>query len=131
VTAEIAALLDKATRGLDAARVLLERGDLDFAVSRAYYAMFHAATALLRLRQMTFSRHAAIIAAFGREFVLTGLFPREHHKLLIEALELRQLADYGAEVGIGAERARRLVDRAAAFVRDADAHVRSQGGSPA
>ena len=128
MTSEIAALLDKARRGLDATREHIGHDDFDFAASRAYYAMFHAATALLRLRQMTFSRHTAVIAAFGREFVVTGLFAREHHKALIEASELRQLADYSPGVAVGEQRARRLVDQAAAFARDAEAYIRAQSG---
>jgi uncharacterized protein len=90
--------------------------------------MFHAVTALLRLRQMTFSRHNAAIAAFGREFVVTALFAREHHKALIEAFELRQLADYSPGVGVGEQGARRLVDQATAFARDAEAYIRAQSG---
>ena len=128
MTTEIDALLDKARRGLDAAWAHVARGDFDFAASRAYYARFHAATALLRLRQMTFSRHNEVIAAFGREFVVTGLLAREHHKVLIEAFELRQLADYSPAVGVGEQRARRLVDQAAAFAQDAEAYIRAQSG---
>lgn len=128
MTTEIAALLDKARRGLDAAREHLGRDDFDFATSRAYYAMFHAATALLRLRQMVFSRHNAVIVAFGREFVVTGLFAQEHHKALVEGFELRQLAEYSPGVGVGEQRARRLVDQAAAFARDAEAYIRAQSG---
>jgi uncharacterized protein (UPF0332 family) len=125
VTPEIAALLHKARRGLDAAQEHIAHGDFDFAVSRVYYALFHAATALLRLRQMSLSRHSAVIAAFGHEFVVSGLFGREHHKALIEAFELRQLADYSPVIGVGEQTARRLLDRAAAFLRDTEAYVRS------
>ncbi len=128
MTAKIAAGLDKARRDLDAAREHVGREDFDFAASRAYHPMFHAATALLRLRQMAFSRHNAVIAAFGREFVVTGLFAREHHKALIEAFELRQLADYSPGVAVDEQRARRLVDQAAAFARDAEAYIRAQSG---
>jgi uncharacterized protein (UPF0332 family) len=42
-----AALLKKAKNSLDAARLLVERGFYDFAVSRAYYAMFYVAEAFL------------------------------------------------------------------------------------
>jgi uncharacterized protein (UPF0332 family) len=38
---EAAAFLDKAKRSADAARRLLAAGDLDFAIGRAYYAMFY------------------------------------------------------------------------------------------
>ena len=40
MTSEISELLTKARRSLDAAKRLSRDGDFDFAVSRAYYAMF-------------------------------------------------------------------------------------------
>ena len=36
-----------------------------FAASRAYYAMFYAAEALLQSRGLAFSKHSAVHAAFG------------------------------------------------------------------
>ena len=44
---EISALLRKAGRSLSASKDLMERGDYDFAISRAYYSMFYCAEALL------------------------------------------------------------------------------------
>lgn len=41
------AQIKKARKKLEAARVLLAQGFIDDAVSRAYYTIFHAATALL------------------------------------------------------------------------------------
>ena len=41
---EIAALMRRAERSLRSAQNLLDDGDHDFAISRAYYAMFDAAT---------------------------------------------------------------------------------------
>ena len=42
---EIASLLAKARRSVKAAERLLQAGDYDFAVSRAYYGMFYVAQA--------------------------------------------------------------------------------------
>lgn len=61
-----AALIHKAHRSLAAADRLAKDDDLDFAVSRAYYAMFYAAQAVLLSRGLRFSKHAAVIAAFGQ-----------------------------------------------------------------
>lgn len=40
---EIQKLLEKARRSLKAAQRLFQSGDYDFAISRAYYAMFYSA----------------------------------------------------------------------------------------
>lgn len=47
MTPEQQALVDKARRSLEAAQSLIDQGFYDFAVSRAYYAMFCVAQALL------------------------------------------------------------------------------------
>lgn len=43
--------MNRAHRSLRSARNLLEDGDYDFAMSRAYFAMFYAATAALLPRE--------------------------------------------------------------------------------
>ena len=72
-------LLTKARRSLAAARRLVADGDLDFAVSRAYYAMFYTAQAFLLGRGLRFSKHSAVIAAFGQEFAKDNEALREFH----------------------------------------------------
>lgn len=43
-------------------------GHPNAAVSRAYYAMFHAAEAILLTKDMKFKKHSAVISAFNRVF---------------------------------------------------------------
>ena len=83
MTPEQAALLKKAKDSLDAARLLVERGFYDFAVSRSYYAMFYVAQAFLLGEGLSFSKHSAVIAAFGQRFIKTGEVPQEFHRYLI------------------------------------------------
>jgi uncharacterized protein (UPF0332 family) len=58
-------LLLKARQSLNAAKMLLDNNFSDYAVSRAYYAMFYIAEAFLLGEGMTFSSHAAVTSAFG------------------------------------------------------------------
>ena len=44
---EIHALMEKAKRSLSASEILMESDNYDFAISRAYYAMFYCAEAML------------------------------------------------------------------------------------
>jgi uncharacterized protein (UPF0332 family) len=87
-------LLRKAHRTVQSARLLLTDGDYDGAVSRAYYAMFYVAEALLLSKGMTFSKHSAVIAGFGREFAKSGMIPEEYHRHLMDAQEARNTGDY-------------------------------------
>jgi HEPN domain len=68
-------LLEKACESLEAAKLLLKGAYPDFAASRAYYAMFYIAQALLEGEGLAFSRHSAVIAAFGQHFAHTGKVP--------------------------------------------------------
>ena len=123
MSAETEALLAKARRSLDNARRSLEAGDADFAASRAYYAMFYAAEALLLSRGLVFSKHGAVIAEFSREFVRSGEFAAEYGRALREALEERIVADYQAGEHFPAARGQKLLTRAEAFVDAAQAFL--------
>ncbi len=87
-------MLAKARRYLDTAEVLRQHGDYDSAVSRLYYAMFYCAQALLWARGLRFSKHQAVISAFGRHFSKTKLLPPELHAWLREAFDQRQTSEY-------------------------------------
>lgn len=128
MSAEISALMTKARRSLVNARLTAGAGDFDFAASRAYYAMFYAAEALLLVRRQTFSKHAGVIAAFNREFVRSGELPGILAEALREAFEQRLIADYGAEEDFPAAKAQRLIDRAEAFLNAADEWLGRQSG---
>ena len=128
MTGEIEARIRKARRSLAAARRLAEDGDHDFAVARAYYAMFYLAEAMLLTRDLRFSRHAAVIAAVAQHFVRPAEFAIEHLDALRAGFELRQLADYISGAAITARQAQETLSRAQAFLDAAEAHLRRQGG---
>lgn len=92
---EVKQLLEKGRRSLNAADILFKRGDFDFAVSRAYYAMFYAAEAALLQRGQTYSKHAGVISGFYHQFIVTGELPQELHEALHRAFDERQEGDYG------------------------------------
>ena len=66
-------LLSQARESIAAARLLRNSGFHGYAASRAYYAMFYVAEAFLLGRGLSFSRHAAVHAAFGEHFAKPGL----------------------------------------------------------
>lgn len=116
MTVEIRALIEKGARSVVAAGKLFEGGDYDFAVSRAYYAMFYLAEAALLSHGMTFSSHGAVIGAFGRVFVKTGHLPAELHRALRTGFTERAIGDYDAKQVYPRERAEGVLDGAQRFV---------------
>ena len=113
---EVRELASKAERSVVAARRLLEAGDYDFAVSRAYYAMFYVARALLLTRRVRRSKHSGVLAAFASEFVRSGELPAELFALLRDGFEDRGESDYGLAV-ISEDQARVGIEGAHRFVR--------------
>ena len=91
----IEALITKAKDSLAAAQILIKDGYYDFAASRGYYAMFYVASALLANLGLSYSTHAAVISAFGREFAKTEKLDPKFHRWLIDAQDLRNIGDYG------------------------------------
>ena len=65
--------LKRSTNSLSAAETLISKGFFDDAISRAYYAMFYAAKALLIRDGIEIgSKHSSVVSAFGREYAKTG-----------------------------------------------------------
>jgi uncharacterized protein (UPF0332 family) len=108
--------LRKAERRIRSAQVLVAEGDFDSAVSHAYYAMFYVAEAFLLSKGLAFSKHAGVIAAFGKEFAKTGVVAPEFHAHLREASEARNIADYQIESYLTQESTLDHISRAEQFL---------------
>jgi hypothetical protein len=87
-------MLAKAERMLHAANASLKDGFVESAASRSYYAAFHAIQALLKSIDLTYSKHAGVIAAFHREFIKTGIFPPDFGRALTRLAKHRDIGDY-------------------------------------
>ena len=72
----------------------------DMAALAGYYAMFYLAEAFLIGEGVSFGSHKAVISEFGRRFSATARVPREFHRRLIKAQELRHDGDYAAEPNV-------------------------------
>jgi len=113
---QIQALIEKARRYLRSAELLIQDGDYDSTVSRSYYAMFYSAEAALLKKNMTFTSHKAVISAFGRYFVKTGIFDKRMGRDLNIIFGERQLGDYESNFSISEDNARHTLETAQGFV---------------
>jgi uncharacterized protein (UPF0332 family) len=110
-----AAEWQRAQRTLRSAKQLAE-SDPDSAASRAYYAAFHALTALFALRGRTFSKHAAIRAALHRDLVQAGLLDAALGRDYDFLMDLREAGDYGGLAQVTTESAKTAIAKAADFI---------------
>jgi uncharacterized protein (UPF0332 family) len=125
--ADVPLYLNRARQDLEAAKSNLERGFHAVAVTRAYYAMFYAANALLASKGISRSKHGAVLAAFGEHFAKTGLIEIEYAKALGHAFDARLDSDYDVTFTADRELAGDTLDEAQRFVERATQYLREAG----
>lgn len=86
--------VEQAREALADAKLLLDAGRHRATANRLYYTCFYAAVAVLLTRRLQYSKHAAVIAFFDREFIRSGQLPKEYSRTLHRAFNERQQDDY-------------------------------------
>jgi uncharacterized protein (UPF0332 family) len=115
--AEVEQYMRLADEDLVAAQDNLRLGHLRVAVSRAYYAMFYAATAVLGSRGLWRSKHQGLIAALGEHLVKPGVVEPRYGRILHDAFETRLDSDYAPHPDLDEDSARNVIGNAADFVQ--------------
>lgn len=106
----------KAEEKLNAAKSLLGGGFVDDAISRAYYAIFHAASAVLLSEGMSAESHGALKDLFGLHFVKPGKIDRKFGRILNRLKDDRETGDYDIYAAFEKEDAENAVQMAAEFL---------------
>lgn len=86
--------IETAKSDLNAAKILYEAGEMRGANNRAYYAIYHAISAIHALDQKAYKRHKDSLANFNKNYVKTEIFPRTLGHRIAEAEEIRHASDY-------------------------------------
>lgn len=116
---EIQVNVDRCRGSLEAARHLLALKHYDDTASRAYYAAFYAATAILASKGLKFSKHRGLIAAVHRDLVRQGTISADAGRGLSRLFELRGIGDYGSVERVSPEAAKEALELAEMFVEKA------------
>jgi hypothetical protein len=116
--------LEKAERKLKVAEKLLRSDDYEDAVSRAYYAVFHAVQALLLTEGERAETHKGVVTLFGLLFVKTGKFKKDLGKYLANLKDERESGDYEVFSYIDRETAETAIEEAKEFVRETQAYLK-------
>ena len=90
-------MMAKAWRKLDSAKKNHAQGLYEDATSRAYYAMFHAARALLLTKHVEAKTHSGVIAMLHLHFIREGILDRECGRKMTYCRDLRENGDYGLD----------------------------------
>jgi len=123
----VRARLKKAAAKLATAAADLAEARYDDAASRAYYAMFHAARALLAARGLTARSHAGVAAVFAEHFVRTGALDVQLGRWLGQGRRTREIGDYDDFLEIEPDEATQAVGRARQFLDEARRWLTADG----
>lgn len=78
----------------DTANGLFQHGRFRDAINRSYYASFYGVRSLYALLGRDFRKHKTLLGNFNKEFVATGIFPRNFGKSLSALAYVREQNDY-------------------------------------
>ena len=112
--------LKKSRESLNASQYLAAGGYADFAIARAYYAMFYAAQAMLLEKGLVYSKHGSLLAAVGQHLVRPGMIPAQLHRNLINAYNARLIGDYKTGTQFTAQDAAARIAEAEEFLTVAE-----------
>lgn len=97
ISSEINHLFKLAAESHDVAKALADMGHARFSAAQSYYTIFYLAQAMLLTKELSFSSHSAVVAAYGKEFAKSGLLDSKFHRYIIAAEKRRQIGHYGEE----------------------------------
>ncbi|MGB9740265.1 MAG: HEPN domain-containing protein [Candidatus Bathyarchaeia archaeon] len=115
--------LEVAKRRLTAAKLLFEKGMIEDAVNRAYYAFFHSAKAMLNILGYDAKTHSGLISEFGLRIVKTNLLDKKFGQYFRRAFEMRESSDYEIGIVFSKEEVQMLIKNADEFLEEAQKFV--------
>ena len=86
--------METAQSDLQSAEILLKEKEYRGANNRAYYAIYHAISAVHALDGRSYKRHKDTLANFNKDYVKTEIIPKTFGRRLARAEEIRHASDY-------------------------------------
>lgn len=86
--------IETAKSDLKAATILMREEEYRGANNRAYYAIYHAISAVHALDGKSYKRHKDTLANFNKDYVKTGIFSKNFGRKIAQAEEIRHASDY-------------------------------------
>lgn len=118
---------ENAKEDLYDAKLMFENGRYKNALNRGYYAIFHAIRAVNALGGFDSSKHSGVIAYFNQNYVKTEVFQKSVSRMIKEASENREKADYLDFFIASKEEAEKQIKRAEEFVAVIGVFLKDKG----
>ena len=117
----------RSRQSLHASELLMQSGYREDAVSRAYYAILHAAKAALFVHDVAVASHASVRRMFGLHLVRSGKIEREWAGCLAGVSDVRLAADYNVHARFTSEETRYECRQAREFVKRIERYLLDNG----
>ena len=118
--------LEKAKKDLEDAKKTLEFGMYDTSANRSYYAIFHAARAVLALDGLDYKKHSGVISRFQQDYIKTQIFDKNMSNIIKSAFDMRTESDYEDFYIISKEDVTIQVKEAETFVTTIDLYIKAK-----
>jgi uncharacterized protein (UPF0332 family) len=115
----------QAQETLEEAEALWEHDLWRGVINRSYYAMFYAILALAASKDVAVSKHSHAISFFDKEFIRTGIFPKEFSRSIHYGFDQRQTSDYGEIWDIERGEAEMMLSDAKSFVEKISEYLKN------
>ena len=117
--------LEKAKNDLNDAKKTLELEMYDTAANRSYYAIFHAARAVLALDGQDYKRHSGVISNFQKDYIKTEIFDKQMSNIIKNAFDMRTESDYEDFYIIPKEDVKIQVEEAEIFIANIETYLKN------
>ena len=112
--------LDIAKERIAYADEIMKLGDYKTVANRSYYAVFSAMRAVLALDGFDSKKHSGIIAEFRKNYLKTGILPKELSPMIDGLLEARQGSDYDDFYIISKEEVEEQLENSKKFILEVE-----------
>lgn len=102
-----------AKEDLQESKETLAKGKFKWATTQAYYALFHVSRALIYKKKYREKSHIQLAFAIKAFYIDEGLLPEDYYDNFIQAMDLREMADYKSKFSKeGAEKNIKIAEEA-------------------
>lgn len=124
---QLKAMMEKTMDSLEVAKQLHNLSHYNDTASKAYYAVFHSLQAILLTKGLSFSKHSAVLSAFNKGFIYSGVFDKNFYNKIIRLFKDRQIGDYEYEICIDRESSEADICDAEMIINAIGAYLRREG----
>jgi len=117
---DVQLVFNSALESLEDSQIAIDNQRYKMAINRSYYAVFHAARALLFKKEIITKTHSGTIQKFGLEYVINDNFDGDVAKILSSLEDEREDVDYDYRFTVTKKDAVEAINDAKKFIKECE-----------